>query len=456
MHQNQLNEQARRNLIKATGRKTDVRSLIDHMLVSGGDSVELVRDRHAELYSGGFPEAEYDRLLFSPSTTDIRTLPPAILDTKEALVPVDLIPMTKEGLRFFLTRLMVATGRKANTDILVAGWSTGQSPHHDFNRHVDQLWDLQSDEPAFYAALVGGRFGSVIRHVQQGQATTGKTRRLRDLLVAQALIWCAHDVQMVIARLTKKPEYGDLLPRGRSLEGSLNDLRKRRVALDTVLDLFFGSRDWRVRDIEPVCSNRNISLTEHSDPIVRRIAKQVVRGDGKAEAKPSASDVTAMTQQVAASLRTDPFLTRTATPRTMNAEAKAYPTDWYGLPPMAAASVSIRRLIQAEHQLPAMIDAVIAGAAATSIQRPLPAYRDVKPKYLTTKRLEELLHFYRDAIWAENDSTSWAQWKATGGSCDFLAHRGLRRLNDHHGPAGDPRRAFYLLDILPEHRFAVG
>ena len=79
----------------------------------------------------------------------------------------------------------------------------------------------------------------------------------------------------------------------------------------------------------------------------------------------------------------------------------------------------------------------------------------MKLEYLTTKRLEELLHFYRDAIWAENDTTSWAQWKATGGSSDFLSHRGLRRLNDHHGPAGDPRRAFYLLDILPEHRFAV-
>lgn len=297
-----------------------------------------------------------------------------------------------------------------------------------------------------------------IRHLQQSEMTTGARRRLRDLLVGQALIWCAHDVQLVVARLTKTPDYGHLLPANRSLEGSLNDLRDRRIALDKVLDLFFGSGEWRQREIQPAWSGVNMSLTQHTDPIIRRTAKHVGRADRNVDTKVSLTDLAAMMQRIAAQLRVDPLLDRTATPRTRNVEAKAYATGWYGLSPLAAISVAIRRLIQAEQQLPAMIDAVIAGKAspAMTILRPLPTYCRAKLRRLSVKRQIELLDFYRDAVLADGGHNNSNPWKAIEASRDFLRKRGLRRSGDHHGSASDPHRAFYLLDVIPEHRFAIG
>lgn len=121
-------------------------------------------------------------------------------------------------------------------------------------------------------------------------------------------------------------------------------------------------------------------------------------------------------------------------------------------------SVAIRRLIQAEQQLPAMIDAVIAGeaSAATTILLPLPAHHRAQLCRLSVTRQLDLLAFYRRTVLADGNRNSSNPWKAVKASGDFLRKRGLRGSGDHHGLAGDPRRAFYLLDIIPEHRFAIG
>lgn len=458
MLRNRFSKQTYASFLKTGDRKTDPDTLIDGMLASRDDIMALVGDMHATTYSGGVSEADFDRLLFSPSTTDIRQLPPAILDAKEALLPVDLMPATKAELEYFLRRLMVATGEDTEVDDLVAGWSTGRSPGLDFNIHVQALWQLRHGEPALYTALVGGRFGSVVRHLQQLPSTAGETRRLRDLLVAQALIWCAHDVQMVVARLTHVPVYGYLLLPSRSAEGALNRLRDHRAALDAILDIFFGSGDWRLADIESVSAGINMPLTRHDDAVIRRAAKRIVPRGHELEAHLSLADVTAMMQQAAAKVRSHAFLKRIAAPRTCNVGAKTYAADWYGLPPLAAASVAIRRLIQAEQQLPAMIDAVIAGTAtpATSILQPLPAYGAAKLRHTSANRLDGLLAFYRGAVLADNNDSNYRPWKATEAARDFLFKQDVRQPGDHCGLAGDSRRAFYLLDVIPEHRFSIG
>lgn len=198
---------AYRNHLAANGRKTDVPNLLGGLLASDGYVVGLVQDMHARIYSGGIGEDQFDRLLFSPSTADIRMLPPAVLDTKEALVPLDLIPATKNDLERFLRRMMVATGRDFAPHELIGDWFGNQSPGRAFDDHVDRLWQMRGEEPCLYTALVSGRFGSVVRHLQQGEVATDAKKRLRNLLVGQALIWCAHDVQQVVARLTKAPDY---------------------------------------------------------------------------------------------------------------------------------------------------------------------------------------------------------------------------------------------------------
>lgn len=117
----------------------------------------------------------------------------------------------------------------------------------------------------------------------------------------------------------------------------------------------------------------------------------------------------------------DPYLISTATPRTQNVEATAYATGWYGLSRLAAA---IRRLIQAEQRLPAMVDAVIAGkASAVTILRPLTTYIDAKLRQLSVARQVGLLDFYRDAVLADASDNKSNPWKAIEESRGFLRIR---------------------------------
>lgn len=443
--------------LEKMGQKTDLFCLATGMLASGGDLITLVADMRAANYSEGVAEADFERLLFSPQTTDIRRLPAAILDAKEALPPFDLMPATKNELGTYLRRLMVATEKDANIDVLVAGWSTGRSPGHDFNSHIDQLWQLRSEDPYLYTALVTGRFGSVIRNLGQIEQTSKQKKRIRDLLLAQSLIWCAHDVQLIFARLDKAPFYGHLLPPGRSAEGTLNDLRDQRAALSVALDLYDHSPDWREKDIDPNGVDTQKPLSAHANPTLRRLAKRARPLEKQLVEYAAQIPLTEMMRQIKSLVRTDPFMKRVESPRTQNIEAKSYAANWYGLPELAAASVPILRLIQAEQQLPAMIDDVINGRAfpAMSILNPLPAHASVKLRHRSATRVEELLDYYRSAVLTGQNRNNNRAWKAIREGSGFLRERGTRQLGDHHGPAGDPRRAFYLLDVIPEHRFAV-
>jgi hypothetical protein len=84
-------------------------------------------------------------------------------------------------------------------------------------------------------------------------------------------------------------------------------------------------------------------------------------------------------------------------------------------------AAAIRRLIQAEQRLPAMVDAVIAGkASAVTILRPLTTYIDAKLRRLSVARQVGLLDFYRDAVLADANDNKSNPWKAIEGSRDFL------------------------------------
>ena len=106
---------------------------------------------------------------------------------------------------------------------------------------------------------------------------------MRTTLIRQSLIWCARDVQMVFARVGKKVDFGHLATTGSlmpSPEGVLNQLRDRRTALTTALDLFFGTDEWQRRDVEPPASIDKVDLPplpRQADPPARQAASEAAR-----------------------------------------------------------------------------------------------------------------------------------------------------------------------------------
>ncbi len=447
--------------LDTAGRKTDIDTLLAGAIASGGDFTTLVSDMHGRIYAEGIAEADYGRRLFSPTLGDIRSLPAAILDAKEELPPLDLIPTYRGALNAFLRGLMMRNGATNNTDVIVSGWAGKVAPEKAFNLHVQALATLRDHDQQLYTALVGGRFALVIRRLQNlASNDPASIPKLRNLLVAQALIWCAHDVQMVGARLTKAPSFGYLVPgssQSMAPERALNQMRARRTALEIALDLYFGSGDWRFGESACVPSGVNLPLTKHADPLIRMVAKRIRKHPDMLEHSNERLDLPRLMQSVAGRLREDDALmARTATPQTRAAGARVFATEWYGLPPLAALAVAIRRLMQAEQQLPVMVDALIAGKVLAT---PLAPYEHCQQYHGYASRLEGLLAFYREAIFGyaggKPDASS-RPWKATKASLDFLTERRSRELNDHHGNAAAPNQSLYLLDVIPEHRFAIG
>ena len=449
-----------RRFLDTAGRKTDVDTLLAGAIASGGDLTTLVSDMHGRIYAEGIAEADYGRCLFSATLNDIRSLPAAILDAKEELPPIDLIPTDREALEAFLRGLMIRNGADNNIDVIVSGWAGKLAPKKAFNVHIHALATLCDCDKELYTALVGGRFGLVIRRLRSlARNDPASMPKLRNLLVTQALIWCAHDVQMVGARLTKAPSFGHLVPgssQSMAPERALNQMRARRTALENALDLYFGSGDWRFGEIACVPSGVNLPLAKHADPLIRMIAKRIRKHPDMLENRGERLDLPCLMQQVAERLREDDALmARTATPQTRGVGARAFATEWYGLPLLAALDVAIRRLNKDFELLTAIVDAMIAGNVLAT---PLRAYDGERQVHGSVSRLEELLAFYRqtlfDYVGGGLDAAS-RPWKATKASLDLLVERDSRDWSENYSTPAGSRRSFYLLDIIPEHRFIV-
>ena len=329
--------------------------------------------------------------------------------------------------------------------------------------------NLRVMEPMLYDQLVGGRFRSVVLRLREAEPWAAV--RLRRMLVRQALIWCAHDVQMVFARLQWPPEFGLLATTGSKVpspEGVLNQLRDRRKALATALTLFFGTDEWQRRDVEPPPLIAETNLRRHPDKRIRQLARRYWEHFCRGEFDWMKGDLAAvLMKQIAATLREDDdgMLARTAEPRTTNQEPKTFPREWYHVAsPLAAGAVAIRRLIQAETGIVAMIDRLVSPSLEAIPPREalaLPAYR-ATPGYGANTRVLALLNHYRREMWRENvddeddNKKDWVRsHSATAEAERFLLERGKRLIHHHHGNTHDPHRSFYLLDVIPEHRFCM-
>ena len=314
-----------------------------------------------------------------------------------------------------------------------------------------------------YAGLVAGRLTPVIRYLQTADASAYSIK-LRGVLIRQALIWCSHDVQLIVARIAQPVDLSKLgvlrdASAERSPQRATNSQAERYAAITETLDAFFGCQDWRYEDVTLAGPAAETLLARPKHVWFGRVLRRL-RSSPNTSAGPDLKQVTVLMRAVAAQMRRADLSGTEYLAGFVNYKGpKTFPAKWHDLTsPVSVIATAVRRLIQAEHEIPVIVDDLIANRQSkrpTLLRGSLSSYSDMTLPRGATERLDELTAFYHDSfISAQATSEAVANWKHRKETADFLREMGARRPGDHHG--NDRRRSFYLLDIIPEHRFAAG
>lgn len=437
--------------------KHDPRTMLMEVLKRHSLS-DVVSQMWAATYSGGIVENDYGSRIFSRFQVDLTKLPPALCDAKEVLPPPELIPDSRDDLFAFLARLIVSPFDESKLDLVASGWPRFSARPITLADQVSLLLRIREQDKLIYEALVGGRFRRVIGQIQQQSPKNPIfAEQLERAVVVQALIWCSHDLQMVIARQAQAVTFGALASslKKATPESILNVMRTNRELLEYVLGLYFRGHDWTTGPLPPKpVRAQHEDLTKAGDADLRRVAKQV-RG---IKADLTAGDIHELMCEIALALRSPSrTLLRARSPRSSNSDPKQWAIEHYGLSRLASANVAILRYVQAERELPQIIRNLIRNKVdLDNLFGGLPAWTSSDGKRGSASRPDELLIMYRETFLpSKNSRDISAARKARGQAERFLLEMGRREATDFHGSETDPRRAFYLLDVIPEQRFAL-
>ncbi|WP_442678320.1 hypothetical protein ACSBM8_12365 [Sphingomonas sp. ASY06-1R] len=433
------------------------------------DTDAMLELLHHQYYFGGLTKKAFPAVLFDPDLTDLARLPAGVLDEKKALLPEGLIPTTKEQLRAHCERMIVITRDKGLIEAVIRGWPAFGRTDDKMARHVDDLWQLHAHHPPLYRALVLGRHARVMAALRTAEYAgqragtslgTDELARLRRALIAQTLIWCAHDIQLVLARNV----LGALEPLGGMLtsdhdtlppERVLNEARDLRAVLDKVLAAYRNHRMLGRDDREP----NNDPVIAH--PSVRQLHNLIIHEADQLGVNPDKAfqqldeELDRITRRLEGA--NDEFLRQTALPKTSNKLGKSFHPLWYsGLSSVQASAVPIIRYVQAQ----ACIEALLEAAVRSGARLTLPAYgRSVLP-HGSKERIMDLLVLFRRELLKDKHAPVRAgpddvRGKNTGAAAisratDFLEGRNL--IGAHQDSAQGEVRTYELLDIIPEHR----
>lgn len=236
----------------------------------------------------------------------------------------------------------------------------------------------------------------------------------------------------------------------RSPQRAANSQNERYDAVAETLDAFFGCQDWRYEDIELVGPAAETLLARPKHVWFGRILRRL-RSSPKTPAGPDLEQVTVLMRAVAAQMRrADRSGTEYPKGLIKYNGSKTHLAKWHHLiSPVSVIVTAVRRLIQAEHEIPIIVDDLVANRRSkrpTLLRGSLSSYCDVTISRGATERLNELAAFYHDSFMSAHiTSEVVANWKHRKETADFLREMGARRPGDHHGN-----------DIIPEHRFAAG
>lgn len=336
-----------------------------------------------------------------PRFTRSFRLPLGLLDQKEELLPQSLIPDSAEALRVHCERMTVLNRDPNLIEIVTQGWPGVGSGISRFETHLADMGQIRSDHPPLYRHLVSGRHRAVVLAMRTGSypgqgrkppLKVQQIERLHRALVCQALLWCAHDLQLMLAR---------------------NAVAKCFERLDDLID--------RIA----------MRLEDANEDFLRKTAQAKARGGERGSFQALWFSGLSCLQASCVSVL-----------RYVQAEHDI------------AAMIDAQ--LPRKGQLPNLRDGVALPAFRRSALRPDWGQRAKELIHPLRREILPDKDFGSRSKAGENVMPSaGAAGAAITKAAQFLEDRGERLIGDHLGDEHSARRTFYLLDIIPEHRLAV-
>ena len=465
---------------------------------------EFLRRQFAMNYYGGVEEKDFGHRLFDPACNDVRTLPSGLLGQKEEPLPPDLVPKTRKDLENLFRAYVNCNGDEPLIELTVAAWRRPvENRQPTIGSHARDMWDLAQASPDHFENLICSQHGSSVKKALDGELPNRfPWERFAVLTARTAHLWCARDAQMVMGmvyRAEHKP-FGEWGPNERLgapageffvCDGGApvphSAIKAGRSDRDLAEQIFIN-RHLGAEELEA----RFFQLTEDR-PHFRTLYSTLQSGmtpDTERKLRPTILGLLEAVSTLAGHGGGDEFWKEISQPRTSaDLNGKTFSHLWFsGLSAVTACAVPILRLVQFESEIESMLKKCYlehreghpfsgiefaafprkksAGAKRPNRKLP-PGSLDRARKLLDANRRVLL----QDKNWrsqtyltddargeAYSDDVVPSQWDVGGHSCrraaKFLERMGQRSIEDHQGDRFSERRTFYLLDVLPDIRFA--
>lgn len=433
----------------------------------------IIRGLVAHYRDGGLAEDEYDKHIFDP-VKELTALPIGLLDHKELALPFEFVPVTRAEIRAHCERMIIRNRNRELVAFVVAGWPTAdidrseiatmessvaaiEEAHQVLDRHVDDLLRLSNSNPEMYRAIICGRHRTALVILEQnGVPKPFTSAQVLLILKRQGLIWCAHDLQLNLARgsIGAANPFGALISSDQvqiKPERVINDLKPHLRLLRLALQLYATTAEEGAGK-GPGCVP--------DDPIASPMAHRLLR-------QPALQDIDLPWRRkldaVIVRLRTiktygaESFWADLERPISPNEVTAHFSGIWFsGLSNVQAGAVTILRYLQAETEIERMVEERRCDI--------MPAFTLPALGRRGFLNAQDLLYLYRrellrDKDYRNGDAPVTRRSKNKGRTTifeaeKFLRGRGQRHIGDDHGDASSPERTFYLLDVIPEARLS--
>ncbi|RYG88330.1 MAG: hypothetical protein EON59_04755 [Alphaproteobacteria bacterium] len=151
----------------------------------------------SRLRYGGLSPRQRWLKCFDPAVRDLSTLAIGVFDQKMFVLPRQRLPKSEPELIQLCRRLIDRGEDENHIAIMLRSWPAGFTVED----HARALWNLRQNDRLFYEDVVRGRHGRALSRIA-GKTEVGglPLAEAKRLLARHALLWCAMDVQMTVAR----------------------------------------------------------------------------------------------------------------------------------------------------------------------------------------------------------------------------------------------------------------
>ncbi|MCP9223166.1 hypothetical protein MKP08_10430 [Erythrobacter sp. LQ02-29] len=482
-------EKATKKASSKKSRKNAVFLAIDHSLLSSGlqiprDVSQTIANLVDKFTRGSQNTSSHCSSLFDRSTTSLRKLPIGLLGEKECTLPDELLPTGEVEILAHCRWMISAQGSDDYINFVVSGWPSTVVKRHEVRKrfgadpnagsshlqeHASSLARLEETDFDLYRAIISGRHRSAMQILQKAEVGPKVAAEARRLLIAEhGLLWCARDVQLITARSAKAEQNPLEALASTSMtqlkpENIANQARRLFVILKKVVADYATSLEHTGG--KPLATIDNVPETMR--PLYRQIeavAKfygiNLTNSIGQLDQLIEYIRITPIPGNVAWRQMLDSSVSENGLPSSFNAL-------WFSeLSMTQAVSVSILRYLQSEREILNLLDERDGGHSRRlrkdTAMSPFNA-EELGANWFTAAK--DMLFMLRRDILQDKDfkdeGYDYPDREPTAGrnpiqnAKAFVTERGQRAMTDHESEFGDPRRTFYLLDVIPEHRLAL-